>query len=96
MNDRVGGSLAVSRAFGDHSLKKCGLSCIPEMIQYTLTNEDTHLVVGCDGVWDVLEDAEACEIGCYTSNALQGANKIVQTALAKGTTDNVSCIVVKL
>jgi hypothetical protein len=37
MNDRVGGVLAVSRAFGDHSLKKVGLSCSPEMMKYTLT-----------------------------------------------------------
>ena len=62
MNDRVGGSLAVSRAFGDHSLKKCGLSSEPEMNMYVLNSQYTHLIVGCDGVWDVLDDTEACMI----------------------------------
>lgn len=96
MNDRVGGLLAVSRAFGDHSLKKCGLSCTPEMIKYTLSQEDTHLIIGCDGVWDVLDDTEACNIGASQQTMLKAANQIVQTALQKGSTDNISCIAVKL
>ena len=36
LDNRVGGVLAVSRAFGDHALRKSGLSAIPEINKYIL------------------------------------------------------------
>ena len=33
---RVGGVLCVSRSLGDHHLKNCGLSCVPEVCSLEL------------------------------------------------------------
>lgn len=56
MDGRVGGVLAVTRAFGDHSLKKAGLIAIPHIIKYTLKPFDKFMVIASDGVWDELSD----------------------------------------
>lgn len=54
--NRVGGVLAVTRAFGDHSLKDSGLIAVPHIIKYTLKPFDKFLVIASDGVWDELTD----------------------------------------
>ena len=59
LNDRVGGVLAVTRAFGDHSLKKSGLSATPHILKYTLKPFDKFLVLASDGIWDELSDQDA-------------------------------------
>jgi serine/threonine protein phosphatase PrpC len=46
----------VSRAFGDHALKKSGLSCIPEIKKIILRPYDKYLVIASDGIWDELSD----------------------------------------
>ena len=43
--NRVGGVLAVTRAFGDHSLKDSGLIAIPHIVKYTLKPFDKFLVI---------------------------------------------------
>jgi len=59
LNNRVGGVLAVTRAFGDHALKKCGLTPIPHIVKYILKPFDKYLVIASDGVWDELSDQDA-------------------------------------
>jgi len=54
--DRVGGVLAVTRSFGDHSLKKAGVSAIPYVLKYSLKPFDKFLIIASDGVWDELSD----------------------------------------
>ncbi|EEY65747.1 uncharacterized protein PITG_03271 [Phytophthora infestans T30-4] len=53
--------LAVSRAFGDRSLKTPTslVSCEPEVKRVTVQDDDLFLVLACDGVWDVLSEQEA-------------------------------------
>ena len=53
---RVGGSLAVTRALGDHSLKSNGVIAKPYIQKHLLKTGDKFLIIACDGVWDVLED----------------------------------------
>ncbi len=50
---RVGGVLAVSRAFGDKPLKKYVISS-PYVREEHLAHEDEFLILASDGVWDVL------------------------------------------
>ena len=59
LDNRVGGSLAVSRAFGDHSLKRDGVIAKPYIKKHVLRPFDKHLVIASDGVWDCLEDQDA-------------------------------------
>lgn len=59
LENRVGGSLAITRAFGDHSLKKDGVSAKPFIKKHVLRSSDKYLVVASDGVWDSMEDQDA-------------------------------------
>lgn len=54
--NRVGGVLAVTRAFGDHALRDSGLTAVPHIVKYTLKPFDKFLVVASDGVYDELSD----------------------------------------
>ena len=56
LEGRVGGSLAITRAFGDHGLKKDGVIAKPYIKKLILRSTDKYLVVASDGVWDALED----------------------------------------
>lgn len=95
---RVNGVLAVSRAFGNRRLRKVIRPDI-EMMQRDLTREDHFLVIASDGLWDVLRNKDVCDI-CYTLSQShcpqQLAEELVHTAIARGSMDNVTCIVVKL
>ena len=52
--DRVGGVLAVSRAFGDHSLSDQGVICSPYINRVELRLIHKWVVVASDGLWDVV------------------------------------------
>ena len=56
LDNRVGGVLAVTRAFGDHALTKVGLTAVPHIVKYILKPFDKYLVIASDGVWDELSD----------------------------------------
>lgn len=50
LNGRLGGSLAISRAFGDSEFKKAGLTAVPYISETKLLPSDSHLIIACDGV----------------------------------------------
>lgn len=58
---RVEGSLAVSRGVGDAALKPYVCST-PELVEYSLDEDDLFLVIATDGVWDVLENEYVANI----------------------------------
>ena len=100
---RVNGVLAISRAFGNRKLRKVIRPDI-EMMQRELTKDDDYLIMASDGLWDVLRNRDVCDT-CYSiaSSSLslshqvqQMAEQLVNSALSKGSMDNVTCIVVKL
>jgi len=93
---RVGGCLAVSRAFGDYALKPGGgVSCVPHQQHVLLTSAHKFLIIGCDGIWDVMDAQTAVDAVAALRDAQQMADKLVALALKRGTTDNVSCMVVR-
>jgi protein phosphatase 1L len=51
---RIQGHLAVTRSFGDFSLKKF-IICEPEITEYCVKKEDMFLILATDGLWDVNE-----------------------------------------
>lgn len=59
LEGRVGGTLAITRAFGDHSLKKDGVIAKPFIKKHILRPNDKFLVIASDGVWDSMEDQDA-------------------------------------
>eukprot|EP01002_Notosolenus_urceolatus_P007124 NODE_2898_length_1018_cov_12.080495_g2423_i0.p1 GENE.NODE_2898_length_1018_cov_12.080495_g2423_i0~~NODE_2898_length_1018_cov_12.080495_g2423_i0.p1 ORF type:complete len:315 (+),score=27.73 NODE_2898_length_1018_cov_12.080495_g2423_i0:93-947(+) len=127
--DRVGGCLAVSRAFGDFEFKQdlmidgapLAVSNIPEITVMKLSDTCKYLILACDGVWDVIASQESADVcaklmkntasdgpktatrGKPPAKASasggpldQAAAGIVQLALDKMSTDNVSAMVISL
>jgi serine/threonine protein phosphatase PrpC len=50
--------LALSRAFGDKAARKFGVISEPDIKTFNLSYEDDFLVIGSDGLFDVMKDSE--------------------------------------
>ncbi|KAI3736691.1 hypothetical protein L2E82_26658 [Cichorium intybus] len=90
---RVGGVLAVSRAFGDKLLKPY-VSAEPE-IQEELIDGVEFIIIASDGLWNVLSNKEAVGIVQEISDAEAACRKLVQESYGRGSSDNITCIVVR-
>ena len=95
LDNRVGGSLAVTRAFGDHSLKNAGLIVTPFINKHVMRPFDQYLIIASDGVWDVMDDQDAVNYCKDELNTKQIAQAICKTAIDKGSKDNTSVFVIK-
>jgi serine/threonine protein phosphatase PrpC len=105
VNFRVNGILAVTRALGDLDYKtpRNGapsdfVSAAPFTQSFTLTPENPFFIVACDGLWDVVPYGEAARL-CDEMREMgrtpeQAARALVYRALALGSADNVTCVVV--
>lgn len=89
--------IQVTRTLGDLALQKYGLTPEPEVQELTLTPEDNLLVLGSDGLWDVLDDARivhCCRTTAQSPDMI--AKRLIGEALDRGATDNVTVSVVFL
>ena len=93
---RLNGIIAVSRAFGDFGsdLKPDMLIAIPDISHHTMSEGDVAILVS-DGVTDVISTEDITELGVSSDDADTVATAIKDSALKKGTRDNVSVIVVQ-
>ena len=57
MNDE-GPGLAVSRSLGDLILHNHGVISEPEITHKEIDSEDVFIVIGSDGIWDVMNSSE--------------------------------------
>ncbi len=96
------GDLSVSRAFGDLDNKPY-ISCIPDIYRYKINKHDQFMIIGCDGLWDVIDNQEAVNFivsNCYDeeNNRINKKNNIARMladlALKKNSSDNITIIVV--
>lgn len=99
----LNGELSVTRALGDWDMKRphgsnSPLISEPEIKQITLTEEDEFLVIGCDGIWDVLTSQEAVSVVKRGLNRhgdpARCARELVMEALRLNTFDNLTAVVV--
>lgn len=97
---RVGGSLALTRALGDHALKGTGggVSATPHYVLHKIVPGDLFVLLASDGVWDVMTDDEAFHlvINSAAEAAQELSKQLVSAALERGTRDNVSALIVRL
>lgn len=91
---KVGGQLSVTRAFGDHHLKECGVISDPYYREIELEKGDSHMIVACDGLWDVISDQKAVDVLLKTDTAQAASSKLLKMAL-ETSGDNVSVMVIK-
>lgn len=91
---RVNGQLAVSRAFGDKSLKS-HLRSDPD-VQNTDIDVDTEiLILASDGLWKVMTNQDAVDIARRTRDPQKAAKQLTAEALKRDSKDDISCVVVK-
>ena len=101
---RISG-LSVSKCFGDLDCKY--ISQTPDIFDYKLKN-DKFIVLGCDGLWDVLSNQDVIDfiikelwnikdLKDYTNKSDKNiAYKLGEYAISKGSMDNISIIIIFL
>lgn len=99
----LNGDLAITRALGDWYMKlpfgsASPLTAEPEVKQMLLTEDDEFMILGCDGIWDVMSNQEAVNVVRRElrlhNDPEQSARELVNQALCKDTDDNLTAIVV--
>ncbi|KAJ2895677.1 phosphatase 2c domain containing protein [Zalerion maritima] len=97
-DQRIGGSLANSRAFGDMGHKRIGVSAEPEITRVDMGPAEYSFVVLCsDGVSGTLSDQEIVDIVKENKTPEAGSRAVVEyaTEISKDG-DNATCQVVRL
>ncbi|XP_062184074.1 probable protein phosphatase 2C 45 isoform X1 [Phragmites australis] len=91
---RVGGVLAVSRAFGDKLLKQY-VVVDPEIREEVVDNTLEFLILASDGLWDVVSNEEAVAMTRSIQDPEEAAKKLLQEAYKRESSDNITCVVVR-
>ena len=103
INGRVNGNLNLSRALGDLEYKKNPklrpeeqlISAMPDVREHLLEADDEFVVMGCDGVWEILSDEEICrfvqERLAVESKVSKVCEDLLDKCLAPDTTQGVGC-----
>lgn len=104
------GDLSVSRSFGDTDNTPY-VTHVPDVFNYNICDMDEFIIIGCDGLWDVINNEDAINfVRDYRTNNLihtyglvsnkQKSNNIAEQlatyALSKGSTDNISIFIIFL
>jgi serine/threonine protein phosphatase PrpC len=97
------GDLSVSRAFGDRDAKPY-VTAKPDIFRHKIKKLDRFIILACDGFWDVFNNQDAVNLvleSCYdlkkgkrVNSKFNIAKKLAEYALEKGSTDNITIIVV--
>ncbi|KAK1296519.1 putative protein phosphatase 2C 27 [Acorus calamus] len=99
----LNGQLSVARALGDWHMKGSKgsshpLSAEPELQEKLLTQEDEFLILGCDGLWDVMSSQCAVTIVrkelMLHNDPQRCSRELVREALRRNTCDNLTVVVV--
>ncbi|KAF3975716.1 hypothetical protein CMV_001041 [Castanea mollissima] len=99
----LNGQLSVARALGDWHMKgpkgsACPLSAEPELQETLLTEDDEFLIIGCDGLWDVMSSQGAVSMArkelMLHNDPERCSRELVREALKRNTCDNLTVIVV--
>ena len=113
---RVNGNLNLSRAIGDLEYKKNPslkpseqlISAYPEVVARKIQKDDHFLVMGCDGIWEIMTQEEICHIVANKcppvlneKSLVKSCEEILDKGLAPDTSvgtgcDNMSVIVISL
>ncbi|KAJ6842149.1 putative protein phosphatase 2C 52 [Iris pallida] len=91
---RVGGVLAMSRAFGNRLLKQFVVA-EPEIQEKVVDEEFELLVLASDGLWDVVANEDAVTLARLEEDPEAAARKLTEIAFSRGSADNITIIVVR-
>ncbi|KAF1898419.1 hypothetical protein Lal_00042111 [Lupinus albus] len=91
---RVGGVLAMSRAFGNRMLKPFVVA-EPEIQDQEIDEQIDLLILASDGLWDVVQNDDAVSLARTEEEPEAAARKLTEAAFSRGSADNITCIVVR-
>ncbi|XP_054797778.1 probable protein phosphatase 2C 10 isoform X1 [Prosopis cineraria] len=91
---RVNGQLAVSRAFGDKSLKT-HLRSDPDVRNTAINSDIDILILASDGLWKVMSNQEAVDVARRMRDPQKAAKQLTAEALKRDSKDDISCVVVR-
>jgi len=95
LNNRVNGVLAVTRALGDTYMKDL-VTGHPYTTETVIQPDlDEFAIIACDGLWDVCTDQEAVDLVRNVQEPSAAAKLLVDHALSRFSTDNLSCMIVR-
>ena len=99
------GDLSVSRAFGDKDAAPYVIAK-PDIYRHKIKKSDRFMILACDGFWDVFDNQDAVNLVLELSYDLKKGKKnnikfniakvLANAALEKGSTDNITEVVVFL
>jgi protein phosphatase 1L len=103
---RVQGVLGVSRALGDRDLKEY-ITAEPEVFSGLVSETSEFLILGTDGLWDVVGNMEATDVVARAMAAASGGSdgrkgtdlasrELVDLARVRGSRDDISVLIVEL
>eukprot|EP01121_Diplochlamys_sp_Union-15-3_P015210 TRINITY_DN4978_c0_g1_i2.p1 TRINITY_DN4978_c0_g1~~TRINITY_DN4978_c0_g1_i2.p1 ORF type:complete len:270 (+),score=43.28 TRINITY_DN4978_c0_g1_i2:35-811(+) len=91
---RVNGVLSISRAFGDFDMEPFIISD-PDVKEFDCSDSQ-FLILGCDGLWDVISDQEAVDIVMpFIHDCESACKRLRDVAYARGSTDNISAMLIR-
>ena len=96
----------MSRSIGDAAAHQIGVSALPVVMQYKLSDADRLLIIATDGVWDMLDNSEVVDIAARASGDCKGdpayaSAQVCQTArraweFKETRVDDITCLLVFL
>ena len=94
---RIFGKLILTRTLGDKEMKKYGVIPEPDFYIKKIEKDDFFVIIGSDGIWDVINEGELFKIGNEKKLSSEAfSKKIMDIAKERDTRDNSSCIVIKV
>jgi serine/threonine protein phosphatase PrpC len=77
------------------------VSNIPEYMTRVVTEEDEFVMIGSDGLWDVIPSKDAVKLARHyvaqgTMTMEEIAKKVVEAAVERGTDDNTTLLIIRL
>lgn len=91
---RINGILAISRSLGDFSIP--GIGTTPDVIRLKILPKDKWIILGCDGLFDVITDKDISRISLRARNPRDLAYDLRNIAYHRLSPDNISVIVVNI
>ena len=92
---RVNGVLALSRALGDCDLHP-PMTCEPVVTVTPIEEGDRFIIMGCDGLWDMVSNEVAVDLISECETTKEAAVLLRDYAYCLGSSDNISVIVIKI
>lgn len=94
---RIFGKLILTRTIGDKEMKKYGVIPIPDFFCKKISADDLFVIIGSDGIWDIIDENEIYKIGIEKGlSSEEFSKKLINISKERDTRDNASCIVIKL